>query len=584
MEYIPDKVEINNVIDNDNNNIYIGIIVIVIIVIVCFFMNKSDSKQKIPKIIWIYWHEPIEKAPEIVQICIKIVKKLNYDYEINILNQYNYKNFVNDKSIINIMDSNLQNYHKADLLRLYLVYTYGGIYMDASIILFQSFDWLLNTKEVFMYKNIQHTTIYTEPIFENWLIVSVKGNSIIKLLMDTFYNSLINGIEKSYIEYINKNTNYQNFYNSRIKHGPYHLFYFVMIHTLSKNNLHDKIEYLDCNYNKYPCNTFHNNKNLEDLFLKEYSENEYTEIVKNNKFVKLVGTNREYIIKNNIKYKKNSLIDYLLNNHNIIIKKDKNKNNSLNYSEYNNLKVNDLCRIYKNKSFDLLIPGGNKGDGLIYEGLFKYFKDNNNKYDIINDKNKKNEILFICGSGGFSHAYNSMTKYIDLINNYEDIWILPSTFDCSVDIVKHFLLSIDNKKVKIFCREKKSYNDVIDIFNGDVFIDHDTAFNIDYSKWKKRGIGILNAIRLDDEKNNNIINLFQNKKINDISKGNYTEWSTLLNEISKYDEVHTNRAHISIASTLMGKKTFIYPSNYFKQEEIYKYSLSKYQNSKFINI
>ena len=204
--------------------------------------------------------------------------------------------------------------------------------MDASILPFQSYDWILDkldnsNQEVFMYKNVKHTTKYTEPVFETWLIASVKENSIIKLLMDTFYNSIINGVDKSYYEYINNNTNYQNFYNSRIKHGPYHLIYFVMIHILSNNNLHDKIDYLDCSYNEYPCNTFDNNKNLEDLFLKEYTENEYLEIIKNNKFVKLVGTNREYIIKNNIKYKKNSLIDHLLNSKDFTINDSKKPKN-----------------------------------------------------------------------------------------------------------------------------------------------------------------------------------------------------------------------------------------------------------------
>ena len=108
-----------------------------------------------------------------------------------------------------------------------------------------------------------------------------------------------------------------------------------MIHTLSKNNLHNKIDYLDCRYDKYPCNTFHNNENLKDLFLKEYSETEYLEIVKNNKFVKLVGTNREYIIKNNIKYKKNSLIDHLLNFY-----------NTYNGDKWNNYRIGDIIKGY----------------------------------------------------------------------------------------------------------------------------------------------------------------------------------------------------------------------------------------------
>lgn len=259
-----------------------------------------------------------------------------------------------------------------------------------------------------------------------------------------------------------------------------------------------------------------------------------------------------------------------------------------NFIVYNyDFNVNDLCRLYNNKTVDLLIPGGNKGDGLIYEGLFNYFRDNDINFNIIKnwkEHENKNKILFICGGGGFSPIYNTNTVYIDLINKYEDIWILPTTFDCSIDVVENFLASLNNKKTKIFCREMKSYNDVKKIFKGNVFIDHDTAFNVDYSKWIKGGNGVLNAIRLDGEKNDSITKLFNNKKINDVSAGNYKEWKILLDEISKYDEVHTNRAHVSIASTLMGKNTFIYPSNYFKQEEIYKYSLSKYSNCKFINI
>ena len=74
MEYVPDTLEIS-FFKNYNTEIIISIIIVIVTGIVCFFMNRSSSsKQKIPKIIWIYWHEPIGKAPEIVQICINIVK------------------------------------------------------------------------------------------------------------------------------------------------------------------------------------------------------------------------------------------------------------------------------------------------------------------------------------------------------------------------------------------------------------------------------------------------------------------------------------------------------------------------------
>ena len=263
----------------------------------------------------------------------------------------------------------------------------------------------------------------------------------------------------------------------------------------------------------------------------------------------------------------------------LLISKKKIKNSENFYNKM--FKVKDLCKKYKNKEVDLYILGGNKGDGLIYEGLYKYFKDYNIKFNS-NIKKKSNNTLFITGSGAYSPSYNSATDNLKIINLYDDIWIFPSTFDTSVKKVQNFLSLLNKDKVKIFCRENKSFNDIKKNFKGEVYLDNDTAFNINYDKWQKQGKGVLYALRLDKEKNEKILNLFKDKKINDVSKGHYTEWEELLKDISEYNEIHTNRAHVSIAATLLGKKTFVYPSNYFKQLEIYKYSLSKYPNCKFI--
>lgn len=271
------------------------------------------------------------------------------------------------------------------------------------------------------------------------------------------------------------------------------------------------------------------------------------------------------------------LFNFLQNNKQFF---DNKKNKNLNF------KIKDLCEKYKNKTLDLIITGGNKGDGLIYEGIFKYLNKNNIKYRIIDNNNprKKNNILFISGGGGFSSNYCSTPEHLNIIKKYNDVWIFPSSIDCSVEKNIKFLKNLDKSKVKIFCRELKSFYEVPNYFKGEVFLDDDTAFNLDYSKWYKRGNGILYALRNDKEKNNKVNELFKGKKINDVSKGNHVEWKTLLDEISKYEVIYTNRAHVSIAGTLLGKKTYVYPSNYFKQEEIYKYSLSKYPNCKFIKI
>jgi exopolysaccharide biosynthesis predicted pyruvyltransferase EpsI len=47
--------------------------------------------------------------------------------------------------------------------------------------------------------------------------------------------------------------------------------------------------------------------------------------------------------------------------------------------------------------------------------------------------------------------------------------------------------------------------------------------------------------------------------------------------------VFTDRLHIAIFSTILGKNTFLYPNSYYKNKGVYEFSLQKYPNVKFIN-
>ena len=53
--------------------------------------------------------------------------------------------------------------------------------------------------------------------------------------------------------------------------------------------------------------------------------------------------------------------------------------------------------------------------------------------------------------------------------------------------------------------------------------------------------------------------------------------------ISNYHTVITDRAHIMILAAKLGKNTHVLPSNYFKIKGIYEYSLKDYPNVHFHN-
>jgi len=277
-------------------------------------LHKTYESKKIPKIIWLYWNDPIDKAPWIVRMCVSLIHKFNKDFSVRLLNEENYKEFVPDKEVISVMESKLNHNYKSDLLRLYLIYEYGGIYIDATVLPFQSFEWIIklmneSDKEILLYKNTRHTTDKDRPVCESWFIVSDKKNHIIKILFENFKNALKEGPENSYRRLLSdKSVNYQNF----IGHGPYHLIYYVIIHTLTTNNLHDKIEYLDCSYPNFPCIALYGNNRINELFLNKHNPEEFTQFCYDNKFCKFTNYNRQYIEEKNLRPIEGSVMDQLM--------------------------------------------------------------------------------------------------------------------------------------------------------------------------------------------------------------------------------------------------------------------------------
>ncbi len=113
-------------------------------------LNPSLEKIKIPKVIWLYWEGDI---PVFVEKCIENIKQKNINYVVHFLTPKTVHEFITiDFDSLNI---HLPQ-HKADLIRFKLLYVYGGIWLDASIIVYENLDWIQsvtseNQTEIFAY-------------------------------------------------------------------------------------------------------------------------------------------------------------------------------------------------------------------------------------------------------------------------------------------------------------------------------------------------------------------------------------------------------------------------------------------------
>jgi len=168
----------------------------------------NSASADIPKIIWLYWEG---NMPELVEKCMQHIKALHRDYEVHILNPGNVQNFCSF-DLNQIIIKNATPQQRADLIRLNLIYEFGGIWLDASTLVYEKLDWIntlvkIHHCQCFSYYRAKNTTKINYPVVENWLIASVPKNLFYKY----WFDGLIKAIEigpKLYIKNLRKQTNH----------------------------------------------------------------------------------------------------------------------------------------------------------------------------------------------------------------------------------------------------------------------------------------------------------------------------------------------------------------------------------------
>ena len=239
---------------------------------------------------------------------------------------------------------------------------------------------------------------------------------------------------------------------------------------------------------------------------------------------------------------------------------------------------------YRNKTINLITTSGNKGDGLIQRGIDYVFGKFNitikRHYFIALFKSKVHfKEAWFNGCGGYCKNWTA-PGILENCNKISDkLIVLPSTFDTSHQPTIDALKKLKSNAI-VFCRDIISYKNVKYLnLPLEVYLSPDTAYYfLKNYKPKSKGKGIAYMFRNDFEQSNIAV---PPENI-PVSFGKPTQWKDILREIEKYEEIHTNYGHIGMTATMLGKKTFIYPGNYFKNKGFYEYTLKDYPNATFV--
>lgn len=99
-----------------------------------------DTNMNWQPIIWVYWWDGFENAPQIVQVCLTSILRENSNINIICLDKNNVFDYIQmpDDIIEKHEQGTIGRAHFSDIIRLSLLTQYGGLWMDATLLCVKS--------------------------------------------------------------------------------------------------------------------------------------------------------------------------------------------------------------------------------------------------------------------------------------------------------------------------------------------------------------------------------------------------------------------------------------------------------------
>lgn len=152
---------------------------------------KYDAQQhiKVNRTIWVCWLQGMENAPELVKMCYEsVVRNKPEGYEVILITQENILEYIQLPTYIweKYEKGIITKTHFSDILRVELLYAYGGCWIDATVYCSTNIPTYMVSGDMFIFKwsLMDQSTLS----ISSWWIYAKKGNEIIKELRKMIYN------------------------------------------------------------------------------------------------------------------------------------------------------------------------------------------------------------------------------------------------------------------------------------------------------------------------------------------------------------------------------------------------------------
>lgn len=121
------------------------------------YLSKREFDNK-ENTIWICWWQGLDNAPLIVKKCVESIQKAFKDYEVIVIDDNNYKDYIQVPKWLEDKKNNgkISKTHFSDFLRIELLAEHGGVWLDSTFYCLDKIDAKLFKKGIWSIKRPEY--------------------------------------------------------------------------------------------------------------------------------------------------------------------------------------------------------------------------------------------------------------------------------------------------------------------------------------------------------------------------------------------------------------------------------------------
>ena len=149
----------------------------------------TEKEHKSSDTIWMCWFQGMDNAPDLVKKCYQSVVKNNPDKKVIVITEKNISDYVTfpEYIVTKWKQGVITHTHMTDLLRLELLITYGGLWLDATVLCTGIAPEYFFDSDLFFFQTLKPGRDGHASYISSWLMEAKTNNKILMATRELCY-------------------------------------------------------------------------------------------------------------------------------------------------------------------------------------------------------------------------------------------------------------------------------------------------------------------------------------------------------------------------------------------------------------